>query len=252
MIDQSLHRLLVGDIHSDWDGAREMLETLGAVDANGDRLPGWWLVQLGDLIHGGREREQDQLCLEEGLRTFDQILLGNHELPHAFPANAHLPGFFGAHVPTPRTRMLLSDAVRSGKYLAATALDGWLLTHAGIHPLLHQNAGLPVDAETCALELNARFAQRIASANPRFIFDAVGEARGGDDPFGGIFWLDWRELCAVESLNNLPQIVGHSVHETPVQCGEKLWCVDVGAALSARVCALYKANAGDEWHPIVF
>jgi hypothetical protein len=69
---------------------------------------------------------------------------------------------------------------------------------------------------------------------------------------GGIFWLDWHELQAAQSSNRLRQIVGHTpLPRGPQQAGDRLWCIDVGAALSGKVCAVLREGADGEWQPIV-
>lgn len=244
-------RLVVGDLHGDWQRLLTLLCDVGAIDEQGVRREGWWLMQIGDLIHGGHHQSGDERCLEEGLRLFDVLILGNHELPHAFPG-ARLPAFVGQTPLTSDAQARLDAAVCGGRYAVAAAVDGWLLTHAGLHPALARAASLPTDAEDCARELNARFARRVTTGRLDPLFDAVGPARGGRSAIGGIFWLDWRELVEVADENRIPQVVGHTPRPNgPERHGANLWCVDVGAALSTRVCALLKENSESDWQPIV-
>jgi hypothetical protein len=250
-LDPALRRLVVGDIHGDWRSMLALLRRVGAIDDVGERQPGWWLAQLGDLIHGGRPSIDDARCLAEGLRLFDVILYGNHELPHAHPA-ARFPHFVGAAPLTPDAQQTLDRAVAAGRFSAATSIDGWLLTHAGLHPRFQDELGTSHDAATAAALLHERFARRVADSAHDPVFDAVGWARGGIDPVGSIFWLDWRDLRRVASANRLHQIVGHTPCEDgPERAGERLWCVDVGAALSGQVCALLREGADGAWQPIV-
>ena len=78
--------------------------------------------------------------------------------------------------------------------MPAVALDGWLLTHAGVHPCLADEYGLPAEPMACTEAIRDLFARRLASGAREPLFDAVGRDRGGAHPSGGIFWCDWRRL----------------------------------------------------------
>jgi hypothetical protein len=240
--------LIVGDLHGDWRGLRALLRQAGAIDPEGRRAAGWRLVQLGDIIHGGHGvTDDDARCLADGLAWFDTILVGNHELPYLWPQGGFAL-FAGMTPPLPETLVLLARARDEGRFAVATAIDGRLVTHAGLHPALAAEAGIEGDAEAQAAALEEEFARRLTGFGYRPVFDAVGRARGGGEALGGIFWLDWRDLAGEAGV---PQIVGHTPQRgMPVRAGEH-WCVDVGAALSGLVCGLVRDTDGDEWHLLV-
>ncbi len=252
--DPTARRLIVGDLHGDWPNLLRLLQQVGAITESRERVPGWWLAQLGDLLHGGQPSADDERCLAEGLRLFDVLLLGNHELPHAY-GGAGFPSFLGRGPLLPAALDAFAVAIVAGRFQVATAVDGWLLTHAGVHPTFQEQLALPADAATWVKVLTERFAQRLRRGDPDPIFDAVGHARGGAELLGGLFWLDWRDLRQAEASNRVPQIVGHTPRPSgPEHAGDSLWCVDVGAALSGKVCALLRngANGCAGWlgHPL--
>lgn len=254
--------LVIGDLHGDHQGLVALLRAAGAVDATLTRQPGWQLIQLGDCVHGGAHtRPADQACLELALALCDAILIGNHELPLIWP-EARFPGWTGMAPPAPATLGALLAAAARGKLVPAVALDGWLLTHAGLHPL--HRAGLvgagvdPRDAAWLAAVLTRLFRERVATGQPHPLFDAVGPARGGQADAPGIFWCDWSELTAdwpasrpVAPPPPLRQIVGHTPQpHRPKRRGDH-WCVDVGAARSGKVAGLVRAAPGAPWRPLV-
>lgn len=245
-------RAIVGDVHGLPQLLRGILGLIGAIDADGERVPGWWLCQVGDLIHGGHNVRTDGECLAEGLRYFDALLLGNHELPHAYPA-AEFPRFGGQTPLSLNATAMLSQAIADGRFRAAVAVDGWLVTHAGLHPSLVRHETLPVDTVALAEALNGRFADRVRSSRPVLPFDGIGRERGGVDPVGGIFWLDWRALSNASGAEALPQIVGHTPRrERPESVGDHLWCIDLGAGLKHRIAALIKDGPDAPWRAVVF
>ncbi len=249
-LDPTARRLVVGDLHGDWPTLLRLLRHVGAITGDGERVPGWWLVQLGDLIHGGQPSGDDERCLADGLRLFDVLLLGNHELPHAY-GGAGFPSFLGQGPLLPAALDALATAVVAGRFQVAAAVDGWLLTHAGVHPTLQERFALPTDAAACATALTDRFVGRLRRRTPDPLFDAVGQARGGVEPVGGLFWLDWHDLRRNTAANRVPQIVGPTPRPAPERAGDRLWCVDVGAARSGQVCALRRHGTDGAWEPVV-
>jgi hypothetical protein len=253
-----LTRIVVGDLHGDLEGLRALLAHLGVLDRFSKRCDGFHIAQLGDLIHGGHHEERaDRQMLEEVLERgwLDEVLCGNHELWPAF----HLPsGRWEGMTDPPDQKVveLLQQLRLRGGLTAASAVDGWLLTHAGLHPLYQKRvpAGLRMTAVDLATYLCAAFEARIGDRSGRDLFDAVGPVRsGGRDPLaGGIFWADAYEMATAKPRNRVPQIFGHTPQgNAPVQMRPDMWCADVGAALSGLVCALVKKPLEADWVPVV-
>ena len=255
-------RVVVGDTHGDHVGLLLALRRVGAIDERNVRVPGYWLCHIGDVIHAGHGVQDDDVtCLRLALDLFDCLLYGNHETPFA----VDLGSFVGQN-PTLDCQPLLDASVQAGRWHAATAVDGYLLTHAGLHPRLL--AGSPVldplrdtdrlhDPVAVASAINDAFEQRIESAEPEPVFDWVGPVRSSRarEPCGGIFWCDWTELMEAERKprrrSPLKQIVGHTPRRNVQQALDaKYWCVDVGAALSGYVGTLVKRPADQRWQPI--
>lgn len=249
-----MRTIVIGDLHGDWRGLLAILRETGAIDADERRLPDTRVIQLGDLIHGGRPRHapregvDDGKALAKGLEMCDTILIGNHELPVVWP-DAGFPTWHGQSPLTEHRRGTLLVAYQRGQLAPATSVGDWLLTHAGA---VNDYINGCRDAADAAEHIRVFFSRRLVNAGPANLFDAVGRRRGGRHPEGGIFWCDWRELVSVTSDRPLlPQIVGHTPQgDTPSE-RDNLWCVDVGAALSGRVAALITDDDGDHWEPIV-
>jgi len=239
----SLRRLIVSDLHGDWPNLRALLHAVGALDENNERVQGWWLAQVGDIVHGGTRTYHDTQCLTDVLRWFDLVVWGNHDLPHACP-HATFPRFAGMGDLLPQTATLLEEAVADARFCAAGVVDEWLATHAGVHPTFQEELGWPETAAACAMVINDRFRARLAGGERAALFDAVGYARMGNHPHGGIFWQDWRHLVDSSEENRLHQIVGHTPRPNPPErAGGRLWCVDAGAAVSGKVSALLRPSA---------
>jgi len=249
-LDPTARWLVVGDLHGDWPTLLRLLRHVGAIMEDGERVPGWWLAQGGDLIHGGQPSADDERCLAEGMRLFDVLLPGNHALPHAY-GGLRFPAFLGRRALLPAARDALAAAVVGGRFQVAAAVDGWLLTHAGAHPPMQERFALPSDATACATALMARFIGRLCRGTLAPLFPAVGQARGGSEPLGGLFWLKWHDPSRAAAATRVPQIVGHTPRQAPTRAGDRLWCVDVGAARSGQVCALRRNGTDGAWEPVV-
>jgi hypothetical protein len=247
-VDPALTRVVIGDIHGDVVGLGALLQAIRVIDADRRRQDGFWVVQLGDLLHMGHRqmvRDRDTALLADGV--VDVQLVGNHELWHAYGLDA---GFFHGIDPDvyPETREALRRWIDRGQLLAACDIDGWLISHAGVHSCYA--SGLARDAASAAEQINERFRRRLSSRKAVALFDAVGYSRGGVSEHGGIFWEDFK-LLARDATNPWRQIVGHTP-QPDVRCvNNRAWCVDVGAALSRRVPALVKQGCKGDWEPLV-
>lgn len=260
--DETDVRVVVGDTHGDHVGLLLALRRVGAIDERNVRVPGYWLCHIGDVIHAGHGVQDDDVtCLRLALDLFDCLLYGNHETPFA----VGLGSFVGQN-PTLDCQPLLDASVHARRWQAATAVDGYLLTHAGLHPRLLAGSQMfePLrdvdrlhDPVAVAGAINDAFEERIESGEPEPVFDWVGPLRSSRvrEPCGGIFWCDWTELMAAERKprlrSQLKQIVGHTPRRNVQQALDgKYWCVDVGAALSGYVGAIVKRPTDQHWHPI--
>jgi hypothetical protein len=92
----------------------------------------------------------------------------------------------------------------------ALVRDNYLLTHAGVHPNLARFDDIHVQCNW----LNERWMNDYmlwvpgpyATSAPVTPIFYVGSVRKGPNPYGGIFWLDWRRESVSDKYN---QVFGH-------------------------------------------
>lgn len=256
-------RVIVGDTHGDHVGMLQALRHVGAIDERGVKAAGYWLCHVGDVIHAGHGvQHRDVVCLELTLGLFDCLLYGNHETPFA----VGIGSFVGQNQQLD-CQPLLDASVRERRWLAATAVDGYLVSHAGLHPRLLRgesrafeslrDTAMLEDPDAVAAAVNRAFEQRIESGEPEPLFDWVGPVRSSRarEPCGGIFWCDWTELMAAErkpsQQPSLRQIVGHTPRRDVQRALDgRYYCIDVGAALSGYVGALVKHPGREDWQMV--
>lgn len=217
-----MRTLVVGDVHGHGESFICLLKSVGAVNGIGERVDGWHVLQVGDLINGMVDsQEDDYFTLVECLPLIDVWILGNHDAPHVYP-KAYFPQYMGKWAPLAAARSLISRAAESGKVKAATTAGSYLVTHAGLSDDVSAIGDLP-SVKQMADYINKRLGWRCIQYNPDPLFDAVGKSRGGLDAHGGIFWEDWQML-----KSTIPQIVGHTGQERGYAQRGNLWCIDGG------------------------
>lgn len=198
--------LVIPDIHNAVDRAEEAIARLeGRFDD---------IVLLGDYFDDFGDREQDAVrtatWLERSLRDPRRThLVGNHDLAYFWPNRfTYCSGF--EHEKMRAIAPILSRVDRR-RLKAAVLREGWLLSHAGVHPTYACGRS----ASDLVQWLEVQLLQLGAGGQPAIL--APGQARGGCQEFGGITWLDWfREFQPVSGVN---QIVGH----TPAQTVRVYW-----------------------------
>lgn len=191
--------LIIGDLHGNLAKARTFL----------DFSPGEEHVCIGDYVDSFIEPPERQLaCLQLLVESNAVLLWGNHDI-HYLPNppwrcsgfQALMASSFGA---------IFGKALKSGRLRAAHSCDGWLCTHAGVHPELIRRKMEPEDA---AELLNEMFSGQLeAGCGPLL---NISPARGGGGLFGGIFWFDtFREQVEPSTLVG-KQIFGHTELKEP-------------------------------------
>ncbi|HEY7279950.1 MAG TPA: hypothetical protein VID47_00045, partial [Actinomycetota bacterium] len=141
----------------------------------------------------------------------------------------------------------LGAQAADGRWHVAAAIDGWLLTHAGVHPAYQ--AELRSASE--ALEaLSSAFAGRLSDHQRVPVIDCSGPVRGYDPAPGGVLWCDLTEIEPLAEENRLRQIVGHTPQASPRMVGDRMWAIDAGGGRSGRVSALVKRPGDDGWTPV--
>jgi hypothetical protein len=240
----------VGDVHAAHRGLAALLREVGAIDEHGERRPTHFVAQLGDLLHLGHSTaEADRSALEAGTRWIDLQLLGNHEGFYAFGLDScWWNGMATPDQVDPATAAELGRQAREGRWHVAAAIDGWVLTHAGVHP--SYQPGLGADGAAVVGALQETFAGRLANGSRVPVIDRSGPVRGYDPEPGGVLWCDMSEIEPLAEQNTLNQIAGHTPQEAPRMVGERIWAVDTGGGRSGRVSAIVKEPGEDRWTPV--
>jgi hypothetical protein len=198
--------LLISDVHEEIPTLERVLNEAGPVDRT---------VFLGDFFDAFNRTTQTTVATMNWLlanhkREDCEFLYGNHDLPYAFPGIREL--LCSGH--SYATMQLLQEHREIwNPFKLHTYVDGWLVTHAGVHPTLWANLDSECDA---ALRYLANgIASRIVGA---------GWARGGMQEWGGLTWLDWND--EFEPIPGVKQIVGHTRGTTPRFKGPENVCID--------------------------
>ena len=218
-----MRTLIIPDLHHRTDHAEHWLAT-----QRHDRV-----VFLGDYFDGFGDDVSDARRTAFWLRdriekTDDIFLLGNHDVPYMFPRDPQLfcPGFTAAKARG------IGEILRPAhwqRFRLAHAEQGWLLSHAGFHPVWIK--------EPTVERILKRCDQAMQHAKRRVVDPILGagEDRGGLQRFGGPLWMDWDNLLPIPKIN---QIVGHTPDEDvreKITPDSRNYCLDVGNGLVAAI-----------------
>ena len=220
-----MRTLIIPDLHHRTDHADHWLAT-----QRYDRV-----VFLGDYFDDFADDVADARKTARWLRdrmdsTEDIFLLGNHDAAYLFPDAPELycPGFTRAKA---RGIREILRPEHWGRLLLAHAEQGWLISHAGFHPVWMKEPTVPRILRRCAKAMQQA---------KRGIVDPIlgsGEDRGGLQRFGGPLWMDWGSLLPIPGIS---QIVGHSPDgEVREKTGDRSrnYCLDVRTASVAAILA---------------
>ncbi|MBK1877791.1 metallophosphoesterase [Pelagicoccus mobilis] len=157
------------------------------------------------------------------------FLVGNHDLPYLYdlqndrsPESTNPnPYSNGAYVPA------YSEQVREhfnhdflSQLKPFALVEGFLMSHAGLH-IAHFPVQTDDALQTLYTELNQHISKLPDQRPPALA--AVGIARRGLDPIGGLAWQDW--FHEFEDSLPWPQIVGHTLLDEPDSRGRS-WNLD--------------------------
>lgn len=236
--------LVFGDVHQRLNWADAVLaHEAGRFDR---------VIFLGDIAHshdappavaGLRDTADWYARLIE--RTDSVVLMGNHDMPFfesdtwARRYRKKIPLLHGC------TGFRHNHAIEFAKEVGAdhwkkvrlfTVVNGWLCSHAGVHPSfwrpvldVEQNLSRLWEDATEALQLAAFRRSPLLACGP-------GRTDTPDGPIGGLTWCDWDDEFVDSPPPFPPQLVGHSsVFNCHRQKGRS-WCIDsgVGYALLHR------------------
>ena len=147
------------------------------------------------------------------------LLWGNHDLHYLRTPPWICTGFqLGKEKP-------LQEIIEANKdrFLAACTVDGWLLSHAGVHIRVARPKRCGGDVVMLADKFNADMLkylkkpetyQRLNSIAPSPPIFNIGQGRGGNSRCAGIFWFDYKREEGIAHIN---QIFGHTEGKAPVR-----------------------------------
>ena len=214
---------VIGDVHGHIDRLDALLCRANAVHQDTQ------IVFLGDLGHFGKDTsagDTDCYMLARNLNAI--ILWGNHDRAVVDPDNH---SFRGYQHPGPSLQNWMEEQC---DMRIAHAADGFLLTHAGLHPAwAYDNTMRSLSAEGWVGYLtNAPFDDPIIVN--------ISKSRGGYDHQGGILWRDSREAL----YPGVKQIFGHTkgmVRQYPTNSpdGELSYCIDTGDKTNGSLVGIW-------------
>lgn len=195
------------------------------------------VIHLGDLIHAGKSgsRTGDQLLACKADDWFDEWTYGNHDL--AVFDGHHM--FSGFDTPSDITIKAMLELRESGKLKYATMAHGFIICHAGVHKRF--------DVEPKFKNMTSEELVAFANENPLHgIVSAVGHARFGRSPVGGIIWMDWKMekhsqkfkyICGHTSL-------GYRKRKEDPNCKSKKdewgnWNIDLGTPENGTIAGIW-------------
>jgi len=278
MGDTDRRRIVVGDVHGDLRGLREILLHARVTDHSGHWAGGSTiLIQTGDVIDRGPHsrgavsllrRLQQEAAASAGVVV---RCVGNHELMLLqghyryvnFSDPLALAGEFRREIAQGLLRAAYTDGER-------------LYTHAGLRSIVR--AGLveelqqahtsrrksAVGLSALAAHINTTLEKAVRqgrlNSEEHGIF-WVGSERGGRNRVGGIFWCDCTRIEESDRAWDVPQVFGHTPTGKPAlrhAHGLKLIDVDAGMVelyggnrvyleITAEGGLIQHSKVGNEW-----
>jgi hypothetical protein len=186
--------IVISDLHNRVDWVEPFLSSLTY-----DRV-----VFLGDYFDDFFDTNKHIVAaakwLSQSLEHEDRIhLMGTHDMWYRFPTNIFLSASGNTEGKCKRINKILTPEDWN-KLVLYHSEQGFLLTHAGLHPSISTLKAIPSAAEKAMTDAKNGKTNKLTEA---------GFARGGfSQSYGGITWLDWN--VEFEPIPNVNQIVGHT------------------------------------------
>jgi hypothetical protein len=190
--------VFVGDIHGKIDVVNKALDEDGTIIFVGD------LVDSFDRSVGEQER-----CVKTVLDAIDagkaECIFGNHELSYLMPTTHRCSGYKNTmDMVLMQYRADILAKFKPAILLGDEACPNWFITHAGMHPIVFADyiaSNQPIEEWAAPNE----------ATNRGSAAHWIGQARGGYQKVGGIYWCDFNdEFKPVDGIN---QIFGHTRHK---------------------------------------
>jgi hypothetical protein len=244
-------RIVVGDVHGELDGLKEILRQAALIDGR-DHWSGndGVLIQTGDVIdRGPRSREAfhflRQLQKEARASKGEVIrLCGNHEL-------MLLQHYFRfVNFDDPESLIVeLREEIARGDVLASYSDGERLYSHAGLRSAIREmlademepakppSKTREIRVDRLSDQINRIFRESVEKQDlDRHPIFHVGRERGGRDPVGGLFWCDFSTISPSAEAWVIPQIFGHTpTGQKGVKTAQGLKLIDVDAGM----CRVY-------------
>ena len=196
--------LLTSDIHQNW----RRLETILAKEFYDIH------VSLGDYFDShvydchADAVETTRLYKELLHKENTHILLGNHEMNYHYSAGRFTRcSGYSDKKDLYINAIITPDDWNKAKWFCT--VDDFLCTHAGLGKgLIPEKDRESLDAVVNFLDQESILANRALANHKLHWFYGAGQSRGGNLPFGGILWSDWkREFIPIPGID---QLYGHT------------------------------------------
>lgn len=239
--------IIVGDIHGELDGFREILRNAGLIDSQDKWIGGNnILIQTGDVIDRGPYSLETIALLrklqKEAVSSKGEVirLCGNHEL--MLLQN----NFYYANFNNPESLVMeLKEEIARGDVRASYSDGERLYSHAGLRSsireiLVDEMNSVQPKLKTAKINLfllsdhiNRIFKESVERSDlDRHPIFHIGPDRGGSDPVGGIFWCDFSSISPSVEAAMIPQIFGHTpTRKNEVKSAHGLKLIDVDAGM---------------------
>jgi hypothetical protein len=228
--------IIVGDIHGNAEKVRAFLAYKPETEH----------IALGDYLDSFLEPQILQiLALQLQLDSPAVLLWGNHDL-HYLRTPPWLSTGFQHGKEEPLIQLVEAHKHR---FLAAYAVDGWLCTHVGVHVRVSRPKRCRGNVDLLAEKLNADMMkylqkpetyQRLNYIAPSPSIFNIGQGRGGNSNFPGIFWFDFRRELGLDT--SFKQIFGHTEGKTAIYGDPNYICLDT--TNNSTECWLFDTETG--------
>jgi hypothetical protein len=220
--------IIISDLHNrvDW-----VEPTLSLLEYDNVVFLGDYFDDFNDMH---KDAENAAKWLKQSLNKPNRIhLIGTHDLWYMFPWNSYIKASGNSSGKSKAINKILTKDDWS-KLKLFNFEQNHLLTHAGLHPFInleYDNTKIKVSKDIQRfidlVEFSTNYALNRVSCGNGDRWLSASTARGGDQLYGGIIWLDWDdEFMPIANMN---QIVGHTTHNVPQEMhtkNSKNYCLD--------------------------
>ena len=232
MTDLKEKTVVIGDVHGELNGLKEVLRQAGVVDADGNWQCRKTLIQLGDIVDRGPYPEGvDDLLRKlqiQARNTGGRVirLLGNHELEllrGEYPLSDRLNN-------GPLTDKIRND-VKKGSLLAAYQVADWIFVHGGVHlpilKMLLEEIGLNHENK-----IDRNTLKRVVDLINQILKKAIATGIFSHPIFDmsqGIFWARYDQRLEFGSCHGIKQVFAHTP-DSDIRISDSggRICIDVG------------------------